>query len=182
MGESTREISGVGLEELKALLVQALEENARKPDSLPEGARFKGYEDFTVQDIIIKARTACYRRERWLLPSGETVVAALQKLGLMSLTVLPDPVQIATEAALWGSIAEQGFLDGAVIVSDGAGQFRSRRARALVGPCGTPHSQARCVLQGARPSEGAHPRPHLAPLQGPQGVSSGANGAPGPRT
>ena len=29
MAESTRDISGVGLEELKALLVQALEENAR---------------------------------------------------------------------------------------------------------------------------------------------------------
>ena len=141
MTESTREISGLGLEELKALLVQALEENARlkaenaraargdraaqglegtaqaqaqrhgegggdagassrkrkgrrgakrmalaidetrilKPDSLPEGARFKGYEDFIVQDIVIKPWTVRYRRERWLLPSGETVVAALPK-------------------------------------------------------------------------------------------------------
>jgi hypothetical protein len=31
-----------------------------------------------------------------------------QKLGLTDLKVRPDPVQIATEAALWGSIAEQG--------------------------------------------------------------------------
>jgi len=38
--------------------------------------------------------------------------------------VQPDPVQIATEAALWGNVAKQGLLDGAVIVSDGAGQFR----------------------------------------------------------
>ena len=348
MAESTQEISGLGLEELKALLVQALEENARlkaanaelreeiarlkglkgrpklkpsgmekaadagrsserkgrrgakrskltlnetrilKPDSLPDGARFKGYEDFIVQDIVIMPWTIRYRRERWLLPSGETVLAALpksvgshfgpnlkrfvlsqyhqgqvtiprltaqltglgvaiskrqivrllsskqdaflkenievlragllpaswlnvddtgarhkaqngfcthigndcfaffattgsksrlnflellragkdeyvinhtaldymrehklpqatiarfgdaeqhfagrkafmahlQKLGLADLMVQPDPVQIATEAALWGSVAEQGLLDGTVIVSDGAGQFR----------------------------------------------------------
>ncbi len=349
MAESTHEITGLGLEELKALLVQALEENVRlkaenvelreeiarlkglkgrpklrpsgmekaaetagagckrkgrrgakrgmlginetrilKPDSMPDGARFKGYEDFIVQDIVIMPWTIRYRRERWLLPSGETVLAALpqgiaghfganlkrfvlsqyhqgqvtiprlaaqltdwgieiskrqivrllssrqdaflkesievlraglasaswltvddtgarhkarngfcthigndgfaffattgsksrmnflellragrddyvinpaalaymrehklplatiarfgdgerrfsgrdafmaylQTLGLMDLTVKPDPIQIATEAALWGSIAEQGLLDGTVIVSDGAGQFR----------------------------------------------------------
>jgi len=350
MAESTCDISGLGLDELKALLAQALEDNAGlkaenaalreemarlkglkgrpkfkpsgmeeaaerasakggkrkgrrgakrskltldetrilKPDSLPDGARFKGYEDFIVQDIVIMPWTIRYRRERWLLPSGETVLAALpkgvaghfgpnlkrfvlsqyhqgqvtiprltaqltglgieiskrqivrlltskqdafvkenievlragllsafwltvddtgarhkarngfctpigddrfaffattgsksrlnflellragrdeyvinrgaldsmrehklpqatiarfgdaeqrfagrkafmahlQKRGLTDLTVQPDPVLIATEAALWGSIAEQGLLDGAVIVSDGAGQFR----------------------------------------------------------
>jgi hypothetical protein len=350
MAESIREISGLGLEELKALLLEVLEDNARlkaenaalreeiarlkglkgrpklkpsgmeqatetagatggkrkgrrgakrskltldesrilKPDSLPDGARFKGYEDFIVQDIVIMPWTIRYRRERWLLPSGETVVAALpkgvsghfgpslkrfvlsqyhqgqvtiprlaaqltglgieiskrqivrlltskqdaflkenievlragllsaswltaddtgarhqarngfcthigndcfaffattgsksrlnflellragrddyvinqaalaymrehklpqatiarfgdagqrfadreafmahlQKLGFTDLTVLPNPIQIATEAALWGSIVDQGLLKDAVIVSDGAGQFR----------------------------------------------------------
>jgi hypothetical protein len=35
----------------------------------------------------------------------------------------PDPVLIATEGALWGSIKAHGFLTSTVIVSDDAGQF-----------------------------------------------------------
>jgi Transposase IS66 family len=349
MAETSPELSGRGLEELKALLVQALEEVARlkaentelreeigrlkglkgrpklkpsgmekateapakgsgrkgrrgakrakltidetrivKLETVAAGARFKGYEDFAVQDIVIKPWTVLHRRERWLLPSGETVVAALpkgtashfgpalkrfvlsqyhqgqvtvprlvtqlrdlgidiskrqivrllsgkqgtflaeasevlraglasaswitaddtgarhktrngfcthigndrfaffattgsksrlnflellragqddyvineaaldymrnhklpkatigllanaggrfagrdaflahlEKLGLTGLKIHPDPVQVATEGAAWGSIAEQGLMDGTVIVSDGAGQFR----------------------------------------------------------
>ena len=48
----------------------------------------------------------------------------LQALGLADLKVAPDPVQIASEGALWGAIRHQGFLRDTVIVSDDAGQFR----------------------------------------------------------
>ncbi len=48
----------------------------------------------------------------------------LRDLGLTGLEVTPDPVRIATEGALWGGITAQGLLDGTVIVSDGAGQFK----------------------------------------------------------
>jgi hypothetical protein len=48
----------------------------------------------------------------------------LQALALGKMKVLPDPVLIASEAALWGAIHHQGLLQGTVIVSDDAGQFR----------------------------------------------------------
>jgi len=50
--------------------------------------------------------------------------AHLHDLGLDRLTVTPDPVTIATEGALWGTIRHHRLLEGTVIVSDDAGQFR----------------------------------------------------------
>ena len=40
-----------------------------------------------------------------------------------ALAVTPDPVKIATEGALWGSIKAHGLLPDTVILSDDAGQF-----------------------------------------------------------
>ena len=50
--------------------------------------------------------------------------AHLARLGIDALAVTPDPVQVATEGVLWGAICHHGLLTKAVIVSDGAGQFR----------------------------------------------------------
>ena len=49
--------------------------------------------------------------------------AHLDWLGVLTLKVNPDPVMVATEGALWGSIKGHGFLPDTVIVSDDAGQF-----------------------------------------------------------
>ena len=49
--------------------------------------------------------------------------AHLDRLGISALEVNPDPVMVATEGALWGSVKSHGFLPDTVIVSDDAGQF-----------------------------------------------------------
>jgi hypothetical protein len=50
-------------------------------------------------------------------------LAHLDRLGLSGLDVTPDPVRVATEAALWGSVQSHRFLCETVVLSDDAGQF-----------------------------------------------------------
>jgi hypothetical protein len=51
----------------------------------------------------------------------------LDQLGFTALTVAPNPVQVATEGALWGSVQAHELLCDAVILSDDAGQFNIGR-------------------------------------------------------
>jgi len=92
-----------------------------------------GYTDYVINDAALS-----YMHERAL--AGPIIArlaehpdklfadrtawqAHLEQLGITALTITPNPVQIATEGALWGSIQAQGFLREGVIVSDDAGQF-----------------------------------------------------------
>jgi hypothetical protein len=43
----------------------------------PPGAVFKGYEDFVVQELIVRAEVIRYRRERWRLSDGSSRLAPL---------------------------------------------------------------------------------------------------------
>jgi len=93
-------------------------------------------------DYVINAAALAYMRERALAAQVINRLAEhpdrcfadqrawnahLEKLGITALKVNPDPVLIATEAALWGSIKAHGFLPDTVIVSDDAGQFNVDR-------------------------------------------------------
>jgi hypothetical protein len=53
------------------------EETILRLPHVPEGAIFKGYEDFVVQDLILQPRVILYRREHWLTPEGRSLVAPL---------------------------------------------------------------------------------------------------------
>jgi len=67
------------------------------------------------------ARLAKHADKRFADPAAWQ--AHLERLGISALPVTPNPVQIATEGALWGSIQAHEFLRETVIVSDDAGQF-----------------------------------------------------------
>ena len=90
------------------------------------------------EDYVINAEALSYMRGRNLagtviaLLAGQSETrfadrmawqAHLERLGIPALEVTPDPVGIATEGALWGSIKAHGFLPTTAIVSDDAGQF-----------------------------------------------------------
>ena len=92
-----------------------------------------GFTDYVLNDAAY-----AYMRQHGLPASSIALLAAgpqarfadqtawmahLDQLGFTALTVTPDPVRVATEGALWGSVQAHEFLCDAVVLSDDAGQF-----------------------------------------------------------
>src|SRR3954470_11725073 len=96
-----------------------------------------GYDDY-----VINSEALAYMRERGLAgPVMAQLIADpehhfadeaawrqhLDRLGISALTVMPDPVRLASEGAVWGAIKAHGLLPDTVILSDDAGQFAINR-------------------------------------------------------
>ena len=46
-------------------------------EEIPPGSRFKGYRDFVMQDLVIRAHNVRYRLARWVTPDGRTLMGQL---------------------------------------------------------------------------------------------------------
>ncbi len=93
-------------------------------------------------DYVLNDAAYAYMREHGLSAASIALLAAcpqtrfadqaawtahLKRLGITELKVTPDPIRVATEGALWGSVQAHEFLCDAVILSDDAGQFNVGR-------------------------------------------------------
>src|SRR5712692_8321903 len=92
-----------------------------------------GHEDYVINPqalAYMRGRHLALRVIALLASHAETCFADrpawqahLERLGIATLDVTPDPVCIATEGALWGSVKAHGFLSKTAIIRDDAGQF-----------------------------------------------------------
>jgi len=68
-----------------------------------------------IASLAAQPQTSFADQAAWL--------AHLERLGFTKLDVTPDPIRVATEGAVWGSVQSHKFLCDGVVLSDDAGQF-----------------------------------------------------------
>jgi hypothetical protein len=65
------------LKRSKTQELQIHETKRIRPEGIPPGSRFKGYQDYVVQDILIKLHNTTYRLESWQTPADEYLIGKL---------------------------------------------------------------------------------------------------------
>ena len=113
------------------------------PDEpIPEGSRSKGYETFTVQDLILKPHNTVYRLERWLTPDGRTLKGKLPEevsshfgTTLTSFILYQHHHSGVTQPLLWEQLVDLGvdISTGQLsrIITEGKERFHKEKAEIL---------------------------------------------------
>jgi transposase IS66 family protein len=81
--------------------------------------RNNGLPAATIARLMVEPQTRFNDQTAWQ--------AHLDRLGLNAMSVTPEPVRVASEGAVWGSVQSHEFLCDAVVLSDDAGQFNVGR-------------------------------------------------------
>jgi hypothetical protein len=83
---------------------------------IPESSRFKGYQDYVVQELVIGAHNTRYRLERWQTPPGESLIGRLPESveghfgpTLVSYIVYPHHQAQVTQPLLREQLQEWGI-------------------------------------------------------------------------
>ena len=113
------------------------------PEDIPEGSRFKGYEDFTIQELVIKPYNTLYRLERWETPDGGTLQGTLPPgvneghfgPNLISFIIYQYHHAHVTQPLIWEQLVEFGIdiSSGKVnsIITEGKDRYHKEKDEIL---------------------------------------------------
>jgi hypothetical protein len=114
-----------------------------KAQGVPEGSRFKGYDDFWVQEIVIQSETVRYRVEKWRTPDGALIRGQLPTVTggrhfgptLVCFVLYQYYHALVTEPLLWEQLHEWGvrISSGQLhrLITEGKETFHREKAEIL---------------------------------------------------
>lgn len=146
LDEGEKEVAGQRPGSAKRSKTSALEIHQTvviRPENLVEGSKFKGYQDYTVQDIVLRPHNTLFRLERWQTPEGDFVIGKLpeevagEHYGpvLRSYVLYQYYHAHVTQPLIWEQLGELG-VDISVgqvnrIITEGKEQFHEEKEAIL---------------------------------------------------